>query len=151
LSLSSGNRCSDFSTIGPSLQHKLVKRKKILNGPGRTTEALQRFEAALRIDSKGSDLLGLEMKGLQLCQLGRKPEALEIFDQIEDMLTALLRAARSLDDRERFDNQLQRIRNSRYMATIYHESGENGNANNVLIPLVNGQNFTNSGSKVEHC
>jgi hypothetical protein len=25
------------------------------------------------------------------------------------------------------------------MATICHESGENGNANNVLIPLVNGQ------------
>jgi hypothetical protein len=104
----------------------------------RNNEALQRFEAALKVESKGSDLVGLEMKGLQLRKL-RRPEALEVFQQIETLLDGLLTGATQLDERKRAECELQRIRNARYMGEIHHETGANRRANDILLPLVNGR------------
>jgi hypothetical protein len=60
------------------------------------SEALQRFEAALRVDGKGFNLVGLELKALQLRKLGRKQDALEVLIRVERLLEALLTGAATL-------------------------------------------------------
>src|SRR5262249_2311856 len=56
----------------------------------KNSEALERFEAALRVDGKGSDLVGLEVRGLQLRKVGRRQDALEVFQRVERLLEGLL-------------------------------------------------------------
>jgi hypothetical protein len=105
----------------------------------RDREALERFEAALRVEGKGSDLAGLEVRGLQLRKVGRKQDALEVFQRVEKLLEGLLSGATLLDEKSQFEYELQRIRNARYIGEIHHETGANGRANDALLPLSNGR------------
>ena len=88
----------------------------------KNNEALKFFEAALNVDSKSSDLLALEFKGLQLVKLNRKPEAQQVLQRIEELLAGLLAGATPLEETTSREYELLRIRNGRYRAELHHET-----------------------------
>jgi hypothetical protein len=90
----------------------------------KNNESLRFFEAALHVDSKSSDLLALEFKGLQLVKLNRKPEAQQTFERVEELLEGLLAGATPLEEATRSEYELLRIRNGRYRAELHQKSGE---------------------------
>ena len=137
-------RFSAFLLQGAIAAARAAETKVDFDRNRKNGEALKFFEAALNVDSKSSDLLALEFKGLQLVKLNRKPVAQQVFQRIEELLGALLAGVAQLDETAREELELQRIRNGRYRAELHHEAGANGNANSILLPLVNGHHQVHS-------
>jgi tetratricopeptide (TPR) repeat protein len=131
-------RFSAFLLEGAITAARAAEAKVVHERNRKNNEALKFFEAALNVDSKSSDLLALEFKGLQLVKLNRKPEAQQAFQRIEELLAGLLAGATPLAETTRREYELLRIRNGRYRAELHHESGGNRNANGILLPLVSG-------------
>ena len=130
-------RFSAFLLEGAIAAARAAEAKAVHERNRRNNEALKFFEAALNVDSKSSDLLALEFRGLQLVKLNRKPEAQQVFLRIEELLAGLLAGATPLEETTRREYELLRIRNGRYRAEIHHEGGGNRIANGILLPLVN--------------
>jgi tetratricopeptide (TPR) repeat protein len=137
-------RFSAFLLEGAIAAARAAETKVVYERNRKNNEALKLFEAALNVDSKSSDLLALEFKGLQLVKLNRKPEAQQIFQRTEELLAGLLAGATPLEETIRSEYELLRIRNGRYRAELYHEAGSNQIATGVLLALVNGHGQVHS-------
>jgi tetratricopeptide (TPR) repeat protein len=131
-------RFSAFLLEGAIAAARAAEARVVHERNRKNNEALKFFEAALNVDSKSSDLLALEFKGLQLVKFNRKPEAQQVFQRIEELLAGLLAGATPLEEITRREYELLRIRNGRYRAELHHESGGNRNANGILLPLLSG-------------
>jgi hypothetical protein len=98
--------------------------------------ALEKFDAALKVEGKAKDLVTLELRALQLFKLGRAAEANQEFERIEELTKQHLDDA-ALSTASRNSHLIRFVRVARYQAASDHADGSNVNArNNHLKPTL---------------
>ena len=98
--------------------------------------ALDRFDAALGLDGKGSDAVVLELRCLQLRKLERVDDASAELARLEALLLGQLQAVTPLAPVDRRSLLIQLLRIVRYQAEMDHEAGANAGPNGANVRLL---------------